>query len=63
MLSYLKADLGGRDDVLRQQGRERPRGIQVAERRRHRQPLRCVSGRHQGKGLYPRYLQTRLIRK
>ena len=57
---HLRTDAGGRDDVLRLAGGERPGGLQAAVARHHREPLRCLPGRREGEGVYEGFVPERL---
>ena len=60
---HLRAYPRGRQHVLRQQGRQRPGGVQAPLAGHHRQPLRPMPGRREDQGLHPRHLPPGLTGK
>ena len=57
---HLRAYHRGRQHVLRQPCGQRPGGVQEPEPRHHRQPLRHLPRRREGKGVHEGYFQERL---
>ena len=57
---HLRTDAGGRNDVLRLAGGERPGDLQAAVARHHRKPLRRLPGRCEGEGVYEGFVPERL---